>query len=83
MASTIPDWINSDFLQKALRTNEEYSNITVTSCKAEPAAAAGKNFSSELYRVTLETEHKGKTEQKSVIVKCAVQTGQLSEVSDH
>ena len=82
MADRAPTWINCDFVEKALRCNEEYSDISVTSCVVEPAVAAGKNFASAMYRVILETKQNDRTEDMSVIVKCALQSGSLTKVGN-
>ena len=81
MAETPPSWLNSEYLEEALRSNGNNPDITVTSCEIKPATLAGDHYTSEMYRATLQTEDNGKTEEISVIIKCEVREGELSRVS--
>ncbi|KAJ9590309.1 hypothetical protein L9F63_027852, partial [Diploptera punctata] len=79
MAAIPPSWINSEFLEKALRSNGKHPDVRVISFDIKRAALAGDHYGSEMYRATVKTRENGNTEETSVIIKLELTRGQLSE----
>ncbi|KAJ9590259.1 hypothetical protein L9F63_016622, partial [Diploptera punctata] len=79
MAEIPPAWINSEFLEKALRFNGKHPDIQVISYEIVPAASASDHYGSVMYRVAVITSESGKTDKMSVIVKCELQHEALPE----
>ncbi|KAJ9579379.1 hypothetical protein L9F63_024515 [Diploptera punctata] len=79
MAENTPSWINSEFLEKALRFNGKHPDIEVISYEIAPAASASDHYGSVMYRVAVITSENGKTDTISVIVKCELQYDGLPE----
>jgi hypothetical protein len=71
---TSPKWLNNEFLETALRAGDEDPFVSVTSSSIEAATAGGDNYMSEMYRVTVQLERKGRKEERSIIVKAEPKT---------
>ena len=72
-----PAWLNKEFLQRALRTNDP--QVIVTSCDIDRATQAGDHYSSEMYRANLKTKQNG---DLSLVIKCQLRgDGQFNKVS--
>jgi hypothetical protein len=74
-ASTVerPSWLDVQFIEDALRSREGFCSIVVLSISVQLAVSKGENFTSLLYRVTVEFKRKNGdddvTETTSLIVK--------------
>ena len=63
------EWINNTFLEKVLTSSQVDGGIKVTSYEIARATAAGDNYASEMYRVSVQYQRNGKQATKSLIVK--------------
>jgi hypothetical protein len=79
MEVTYPGWLNKDFLETALRSAGDRS-ARVVSYDVAHATAAGDNYMSDMYRITVEVTRAGHAEVTSLIVKAAKETKFLDEV---
>ncbi|KAJ9582755.1 hypothetical protein L9F63_022900 [Diploptera punctata] len=79
MAETPPSWINREFLEKVLKSDEKHPDTEIISFDIKRAAAAGDHYGSEMYRATVKTSENGNNEEISLIVKCNRQEGELSK----
>jgi purine-nucleoside phosphorylase len=79
MEVTYPGWLNKDFLETTLRSAGDLS-ARVVSYDVAIATAAGDNYMSDMYRVTVEVTRAGDAEVTSLIVKAAKETKFLDEV---
>ncbi|KAJ9582753.1 hypothetical protein L9F63_022898 [Diploptera punctata] len=80
MGETPPSWINSEFLEKAVKFDRKNPDIEIISFDIKRAAAAGDHYGSEMYRATVKTKENGKNEEISLIVKCNHQEGEMSKI---
>ncbi|XP_069690906.1 uncharacterized protein [Periplaneta americana] len=69
-----PDWMNTSFFEKALRSAEEDNNITVISSEVKAATAAGDNYGSDMYRAVVQFKRENEIEEKSIIIKAVTMT---------
>ena len=82
-ATSIPLWLDKEFLEKALQTEENDADLEVTSFMARRATSTGDNYMSELYRTTLKVRSGDKSSERTVslIVKCSSRLPSLKKVS--
>jgi len=82
MAETdIPNWLNSSFLERALRSGGYGPNVTVTSSEVGRATGAGENYGSDIYRAKLQVTVDGRRSTLSLIVKSQLEKGAMSKVN--
>ncbi|KAJ9581045.1 hypothetical protein L9F63_023769 [Diploptera punctata] len=79
MTESKPDWLNAEFFKKALRFNRKDENLEIMSCKVDRATQPGDNFASEMYRAALEVKANGEKEDVSLIIKCRLRGGELTQ----
>jgi hypothetical protein len=82
MADT-PDWLNSSFLERALRSAADGSSVTVTSSDVTRATAAGDNYVSDIYRTIVRMIRDGQPETTSLIVKSDSEREEMSKVNKY
>ncbi|KAJ9582756.1 hypothetical protein L9F63_022901 [Diploptera punctata] len=75
----LPDWLNNEFLEKALNSSNE-SNLKVISSEITNATAPGDNYGSHIYRATINISRNGLQEKLSVIIKAEVFNPELKKV---
>lgn len=73
------EWLNSEFLEKALNSDEE-KKLKVISSKIEKATAPGEHCASHIYRASLRISRDGIEESKSVIVKIELCDAGMGEI---
>ena len=82
MAETdIPNWLNSSFLERALRSGGYGPNVTVTSSEVGRATGAGENYGSDMFRAKLQVTVDGRRSTLSLIVKSQVEKREVSKVN--
>ena len=67
-----PRWLDNEFIQDALRSREEYSEICVVNSEVQLAVGKGENYCSTIYRVAVEfkrCKNNGETETTGLIIK--------------
>lgn len=73
MAVEVPPWLNIDYTKRILRLAEDDNTLQVTNIFTKAATAKGDNYTSDMFRVTVEfTRNNGDkkvTEKKSIIFK--------------
>ena len=74
-----PDWINNEFLEKALNSQEECS-LKVVSSVITKATAPGDNYGSDIYRAIVQISKNGLREKKSLILKAELTNTELKKV---
>ena len=79
MEISYPKWLNEDFIEKALKSAGD-SSVQVISYKVTNATAAGDNYLSDMYRVSVCVTRGCEAETFSVIVKCSNKSGDVAEV---
>lgn len=78
-----PEWQNARYLEVALQGGEAKGPpVTVTRFSARPAVAAGTNFLSRLYRVTVEYKKDGENLVTLLIIKVPLTKGKISSIVD-
>ncbi|KAJ9581051.1 hypothetical protein L9F63_023775 [Diploptera punctata] len=78
----IPSWLNDAFLETALKSEDVHGDLKVTSCKIVRATSPGDNYLSLIYRATVQTTTRGRSESRSLIIKCQPQEGFLKEMTN-
>jgi len=82
MAETdIPNWLNSSFFERALRSAGYGPNVTVTSSEIGRATAAGDNYASDIFRAKLQLTLDGRRSTLSLIVKSQHAKGVMAMVN--
>jgi hypothetical protein len=82
MAETdVPNWLNSSFLETALRSGGYGPSVTVTSSEIGRATGAGDNYLSDVYRAKLQVTLEGRRLTVSLIVKAQPAEGEAAEVN--
>jgi hypothetical protein len=82
MAETdVPNWLNSSFLETALRSGGYGPSVTVNSFEIGRATGAGDNYASDLYRAKLRMTQEGRRSSLSLIVKAQLTKGEMSQVN--
>jgi hypothetical protein len=76
----VPNWLNSSFLETALRSGGYGPSVTVTSIEIGRATGAGDNYSSDIYRAKLRLILEGRRSTVSLIVKAQPEKGEISKV---
>ncbi|PSN46877.1 hypothetical protein C0J52_19077, partial [Blattella germanica] len=76
-----PDFLTDELFEKAINSKEE-ETIKVVSSEITRATAPGDNFSSNIYRVSVQILRKGKTtpENLSLIVKVELQQTEMNKI---
>ena len=74
-------WLNNSFLEKVLKSSEGDENLQVTSYQITRATAAGDNYASELYRISVQYTTRGQPETTSLIVKTESAKQDISKVN--
>lgn len=73
MTTVLPTWFDARYLQNILRRAEKDESIEISNLIIKPATNKGDNYSSELYRVTVEflgaNSDNNIREKKTVLVK--------------
>ncbi|GAB0088788.1 uncharacterized protein DMENIID0001_032520 [Sergentomyia squamirostris] len=64
-----PNWLNREFMEKALREYEKDQSLHIFDCEIIPATKPGDNFASVVFRANVKYTAATKTESKSIIVK--------------
>jgi hypothetical protein len=82
MAETdLPNWLNSSFFERALRSGGYGPNVTVTSSEVGRATGLGEHYSSDIYRAKLQVTLDGRRSTLSLIVKSQPEKGVMAEVN--
>jgi hypothetical protein len=82
MAETyVPNWLNSSFLETALRSGGYGPSVTVTSIEIGRATSAGDNYACDIYRAKLQVMLEGRRSTLSLIVKALPSEGEMSKVN--
>jgi hypothetical protein len=82
MAETdVPNWLNSSFLETALRSGGYGPSVTVTSSEIGRATGAGDNYAGDIYRAKLHVTLEGRRSTVSLIVKAQPTKGEISKVN--
>ncbi|KAL2747885.1 uncharacterized protein V1477_003780 [Vespula maculifrons] len=75
MAGETPSWMNLEFVEKIMRKSKNDDSIRVLNIFIKPATAKGDNYTSDMYRVSVEISFKRGnqevTKKKSLIIKVA------------
>lgn len=75
MAKDTPSWLNLELLETIMRKTENDNSIRVFNMFTKPATAKGDNYTSDMYRVSIEISCKRGnqevTKKKSLVVKIA------------
>jgi hypothetical protein len=77
----VPNWLNSSFLETALRSGGYGPSVTVTSSEIGRATSAGENYLSDIYRSKLQVTLEGRQLTVSLIVKAQPAKGAMSKVN--
>ncbi|KAJ9582749.1 hypothetical protein L9F63_022894 [Diploptera punctata] len=77
----IPSWLNDEFLETALKSDDVCGDLKVTSSNIVRATAAGDNYLSLIYRATVQITTRGQSENRSLIVKCQPEGANLKEIT--
>ncbi|KAJ9581047.1 hypothetical protein L9F63_023771 [Diploptera punctata] len=77
MAEHPPEWLDTDFFEKALRSHRKGTNLKILSCEVGRATQPGDNFGSEMYRANLKIETNHEIEDTSLIIKCRIRGSEL------
>jgi hypothetical protein len=84
MAETdIPSWLNSSFLETALRSGGYGSRVTVTSSEIGRATDAGENYVCDLFRAKLQVTLDGRRSTLSLIVKAEPTKEEMAKVNTY
>lgn len=76
--TSIPNWLDTDFLSKHLQCHFNDRSIIIRSYQVKSATAKGENYASSIYRVTLQfIDGKAKAHDLNLIIKTAL-TGELA-----
>ncbi|XP_055696322.1 uncharacterized protein LOC129797599 [Lutzomyia longipalpis] len=70
-ANKTPEWLNNEYIEKALRQYEYDPNLQITACEIVPATKVGDNFASVIFRANITYVTKGKTVTTTLIMKVA------------
>jgi hypothetical protein len=82
MAKTdVPNWLNSSFLETALRSGGYGPSVTVNSCEIGRATGAGDNYACDIYRAKLQVTLEGRRSTVSLIVKSIPTEGEMPKVN--
>jgi hypothetical protein len=82
MAETdVPNWLNSSFLETALRSGGYGPSVRVTSSEIGRATGAGDNYACDIYRAKLQVTLEGRRSTISLIVKAQPAKGEMSKVN--
>jgi hypothetical protein len=82
MAETdVPNWLNSSFLETALRSGGYGPSVTVNSSEIGRATGVGDNYVCEIYRAKLQVTLEGRQSTVSLIVKAQPPEGELAQVN--
>ena len=76
----IISWLNADFFENVLKSEDCDEDLKVTSCEVQRATAPGDNYLSAMYRATIQVTREGHSEKKSLIIKCLPEGEVLKEV---
>jgi hypothetical protein len=79
MEAKYPSWLNREFMESALRSAGD-SSVKVVSCDIKYATAAGDNYMSDMYRVTVWVTRGDEAGVTSLIVKAAKEEGHVDKV---
>jgi hypothetical protein len=82
MAETdAPNWLNSSFLETALRSGGYGPSVTVTASEIGRATSAGDNYVCDVYRAKLQVTLEGRKSTVSLIVKATPANEESSKVN--
>jgi hypothetical protein len=82
MAETdAPNWLNSSFLETALRSGGYGSSVTVTASEIGRATVPGDNFVCDIFRAKLQVTLEGRRSTVSLIVKATPAKEETSKVN--
>jgi hypothetical protein len=82
MAETdVPNWLNSSFLETALRSGGYGPSVTVTSSEIGRATGPGDNYVCDIYRAKLQVTLEGRRSTVSLIVKAQPAEGEMAQVN--
>lgn len=79
MEVTYRTWLKKEFVETALRSAGDHS-LKVVSCDIRPATSAGDNYTSDMFRITVEVTKGGAIEVTSLVVKATKDTSFFNEV---
>lgn len=70
--TVLPSWLDKDFAENSLKGSTTSHDFNIVSVDVQRATAPGDNYVSEIYRMSVELQHKTKQYRKSVslIIKC-------------
>ncbi|KAJ9582751.1 hypothetical protein L9F63_022896 [Diploptera punctata] len=66
----VPTWLNVEFLEKVFKSEDLKEDLKVVSFDTKLATAAGDNYLSLMYRVSVQITTRGQSEKRSLIIKC-------------
>jgi hypothetical protein len=82
MAETdVPNWLNSSFLETALRSGGYGPSVTVTASEVGCATGPGDNYTCNIYRAKLQVTIEGRQSTVSLIVKATSAKEEMSKVN--
>jgi hypothetical protein len=76
----VPNWLNSSFLETALRSGGYGPSVTVTSSEIGRATGAGDNYACDIYRAKLQVTLEGRRSTVSLIVKSMPAKEEMAKV---
>jgi hypothetical protein len=77
----VPNWLNSSFLETALRSGGYGPSVTVTSTEIGRATGAGDNFFCDIYRAKLQVTLEDRRSTVCLIVKSMPAKEELAQVN--
>jgi hypothetical protein len=77
----VPNWLNSSFLETALRSGGYGPSVTVTSVEIGRATGAGDNYVCDIYRAKVQVILEGRRSTLSLIVKAQPANEEKSKVN--
>ena len=81
METSVPLWLNEEFLEKAMRAEDGGGVLKVMSYKVTPATVTGDNYFSSMFRARVQASRRGHPEERSLIIKCLPEGDALQDVS--
>jgi hypothetical protein len=79
--SDVPNWLNSSFLETALRSGGYGPSVTVTASEIGRATGPGDNYACEIYRAKLQVTLEGRRSTVTLIVKAQPLEGEMCQVN--
>ncbi|XP_049764584.1 uncharacterized protein LOC126092897 [Schistocerca cancellata] len=70
--NVLPEWLDKNFAENSLKESSTFEDFSVISVDVQRATAPGDNYVSEIYRMSVQQQHKIKHYKRyvSLIIKC-------------